>query len=220
MKYSPLSFCLIFIIWVAILSCKSEPKTLPQENTPRKHTRFNGNYNKTFSDLHDLHTSAALAKGISVLESRADTALCKDKLVRIPCEIELYRLDELKHSIPYLVPDASALLTKISANFRDSLINQKLTLYKPIVTSITRTDEDVKTLTKRNRNASDNSAHRYATTFDISWRRFAKVQNSGKDLSPDKLKLVLGQVLHDLREGDECYIKHERKQACFHITVR
>ena len=34
------------------------------------------------------------------------------------------------------------------------------------------------------------------------------------------LKLVLSEVLRDLRKADKCYIKYELKQGCFHITTR
>ena len=39
-------------------------------------------------------------------------------------------------------------------------------------------------------------------------------------VSADTLKLVLAEVLRDLRKADKCYIKYELKQGCFHITAR
>lgn len=184
------------------------------------YTKFKGSY-KLFKDLHDLHLEAALKKGITPMVTRADTLRYMDKMVRLPNELDIYRIDKLTYSVPYLVPDAANLLVRIGTNFRDSLIRKKMSPYKIIVTSVTRTEEDVKRLTKRNYNASDSSAHTYGTTFDISWKRFEKKGSStSPDVSPDKLKLVLAEVLHDLRERKQCYIMHERKQACFHITVR
>ena len=47
--------------------------------------------------------------------------------------------------------------------------------HKIVVTSILRTDEDVERLMKRNNVAVKNSAHRYATTFDVSYRNFVPV---------------------------------------------
>jgi hypothetical protein len=41
-----------------------------------------------------------------------------------------------------------------------------------------------------------------------------------QDVSPDTLKLVLSEVLRDLRESEACYVKYELKQGCFHITAR
>lgn len=208
---------------LSLFSCGTDKKDDEKKDIPetKKFTRFNGNYNKTFNDLPELHTAAAIINGVGPLETRADTVLFKDKLVRIPSELDIYRVDKLTHSMPFLVPEAVALLTDICMNFRDSLISKKMPVYKPIVTSIARTNDDIKGLSRRNRNASENSVHRYATTFDIAWTRFDKVNPADeRNLDDGKLKAVLGQVLHDLRERDRCYIKHERKQSCFHITVR
>lgn len=207
---------------LSIISCGSKENGKNNEvGGIKKHTKFNGNYNKTFGDLQDLHIAAAMENGVGPLVSRADTALYEDELIRLPNELAIYKIDRLKHSMPFLVPKAATLLSDICLNFRDSLISKKMAIYKPIVTSITRTDDDVTGLSKRNRNASENSAHRYGTTFDIAWTRFDKVDPSDPRVLDDgRLKAVLGQVLHDLRERDRCYIKHERKQSCFHITVR
>lgn len=214
-------------IWIlslsilSLISCGSKEADENAPDEPKKYTRFNGNYGKTFNDLHDLHIEAAAANGVGPLITRSDTAIFEGRLIRIPTELEIYKVDKLKHSIPFLVPKASDLLSDICINFRDSLISKKMAMYKPIITSITRTDDDVKGLTKRNRNASDNSAHRYGTTFDIAWARFEKIDpTDSRTLDDGKLKAVLGQVLHDLRQQERCYIKHERKQSCFHITVR
>ncbi|HMM04243.1 MAG: DUF5715 family protein [Prevotella sp.] len=208
---------------LSMISCSSKGQS--DEEKPaaevRKYSRFNGNYNRTFADLQDVQIEAAMANGVGPLVSRADTALYEGQLVRIPSELDIYKVDKLKHSMPFLVPKAATLLSDICLNFRDSLISKKMVLYKPIVTSITRTDDDVKGLSRRNRNTSDNSTHRYATTFDIAWTRFEKVNPSDpRTLDDGRLKAVLGQVLHDLRQRDRCYVKHERKQSCFHITVR
>ena len=67
-------------------------------------------------------------------------------------------------------------------------------------------------------------AHFYGTTFDVSWKRFQKIEDEDgrplQDVSADTLKLVLSEVLRDLRKADKCYIKYELKQGCFHITTR
>ncbi|WP_221412278.1 DUF5715 family protein [Dysgonomonas sp. 511] len=219
MKWLYICFACIF---VALNGCNSgDNSENGKDGAPKKYTRFNGNYNKTFNDLPDLHKAAAQENGIELLETRDDTLSRKDKLVRIAGESDVYKLDKLTHSIPYLVPKAVTLLSDIGLNFRDSLISKKMPLYKPIVTSVTRTGDDMARLRKKNINASENSVHCYATTFDIAWTRFSKVDNTDeRSLDDGKLKAVLGQVLHDLRERDRCYIKHERKQSCFHITVR
>lgn len=221
MRISLLLIAALTLASITFQSCSNNktPQT-ENNNTKQNKSRFRGDY-KNFNDLHDKHMQAALAKGISPLKNKSDTTLYIDKIVKLPAELNFYKIDKLTHSIPYLVKDASELLVDIGINFQDSLRSKNLPAYKIIVTSITRTDEDVSALTKRNTNASENSVHRYATTFDISWKRFLKIGPEGKDdIRPEKLKLILGEVLYDLREDKRCFIKHEKKQACFHITVR
>lgn len=46
------------------------------------------------------------------------------------------------------------------------------------------------------------------------------VPDTANQVLPDRLKLVLAQVIFDLKNEGRCYVKHERQQACFHITVR
>lgn len=209
------------ILMVAVSACESEGYKKVTPNKSENYKMFNRNYHTTFNDLPDLHNEAANKHGVGPFQSRSDTVRYERKIVKIEQETKLFRVDKLTHSIPFLVPEAADLLTEICTNFRDSLINKDMPLYKPIITSITRTQEDVKKLSKRNVNASGNSVHLYGTTIDIAWTRFDKVDKKDERVRHDgQLKAVLGQVLHDLRQDGRCYIKHERKQSCFHITVR
>lgn len=181
---------------------------------------YNGSYNRDFNDLNDMHLAEAERIGIKPVSSReeADEALKKMKEIKTN---EFYEVEKLTHSVPYLIPEASVLLEDIGRNFQDSLRNLNASLYKIKVTSVTRTVADVKNLRKRNTNSSQNSAHRYGTTFDVSWVRYAKVDEKDTlSIDKDRLKMVLASVLRDLRRENRCYIKHERKQGCFHITVR
>lgn len=224
MKYS--GWLAVAFLSVALLGCGSENRkttTQTEKTNPQKgrKTRFAGNYSKDFNDLQELHIVAAMSNGVEPLETRSDTVKLANELVRLPNELDFYKMDELKHSIPFLVPSAAQLLMDISHNFRDSLYSKDLPLYRILVTSVTRTNDDMGNLQKGNLNASENSTHRYGTTFDISWRRFDHVDNDSlRQLAPERLKLILAQVLFDLKQQQRCYVKHERKQACFHITVR
>lgn len=221
-----LSVSLIFLI--TFFGCgsrdkSSQPNQSASTSTEAKTRRakFSGNYNREFNDLNKLHMVSAFKNGITPLKTRADTIDQKDMLVRLPEELDFYRQYQITHSIPYLVPSAAKLFIDIGKNFRDSLYSKQMPLHKLYLTSITRTDDDIKKLTKRNINASTNSAHRYGTTFDVSWKRFDKLDlHNLEDVSPQQLKLVLAQVLFDLKKDERCYVKHEKQQACFHITVR
>jgi hypothetical protein len=124
----------------------------------------------------------------------------------------------MNRSIPYLVPRASVLLQRIGRSFMDSLCVKGVPMHKIIVSSVLRTEEDVKRLRRHNVNATEQSAHCHGTTFDITYARFTPV--TAHEVGQDTLKMILAEVLRDFRENQQCYIKYERKQGCFHITVR
>ena len=175
--------------------------------------------------MNDVQLATAKRIGIRPIASReeAEDEVESAYLERI-ASCERYDVDSLTHSIPYLIPKASALLDTIGVNFLDSLKHKGLNPNKIIVTSVLRTKDDVKRLRRTNGNASLNSCHFYGTTFDISWKRFTKVEHPEgrpmQDVSADTLKLVLSEVLRDLRKADRCYVKYELRQGCFHITAR
>ena len=86
-------------------------------------------------------------------------------------------------------------------------------------------DEYIQKLKKSgNPNASKNSAHCYATTFDITYARYDKIKfkklRRCESVEKETLKNVLGEVLRDLRKQNKCYVKYEVKQRCFHVTTR
>lgn len=198
---------------VAFSSCKEKRGEL-------KRIWYNGSYNRDFNDLNDKHMEAAKRIGIEPIASREEAGHASRDMVEIET-CDWYEVEELTHSIPFLVPEAAELLEDIGRNFQDSLRNLNASIYKIKVTSVTRTVEDVKKLRKRNTNSSANSAHRYGTTFDVSWVRYAKVDEKDTlNIDGDRLKMVLASVLRDLRREDRCYVKHERRQGCFHITAR
>ena len=181
---------------------------------------YNGSYNRDFNDLNKLHLDAAKKIGIEPVASREEAEHASKSMVEIETN-EYYEVEKLTHSIPFLVPEAATLLEDIGRNFQDSLRNLNASIYKVKVTSVTRTADDVRKLGKRNTNASRNSAHMYGTTFDISWARYTKVdEDDTLNIDKDRLKMVLAMVLRDLRREERCYVKHERKQGCFHITAR
>ena len=181
------------------------------------------NFGRTFGDLNSKQLAVAQTIGIAPIASRKQAEEMTEKLTLID-DNERYSVDSLTHSIPYLIPGAAALLDTIGQNFLDSLDSKGLNPNKIIVTSVLRTQHDVKRLRRRNTNASANSTHAYGTTFDISWKRFDKVEDPDgrpmQDVGADTLKLVLAEVLRDLKQADKCYVKYEIRQACFHITTR
>ena len=206
---------------ICLAGCKEKDMSMKMNN-PRN-IRGVISYKRSFGDLNDVQLATAKKIGIRPISTREEAEEMKDRLIEIAA-CERYGLDSLTHSIPYLIPQASALLDTIGVNFLDSLENKGLNPNKIIVTSVTRTKDDVKRLRRTNGNASMNSCHFYGTTFDVSWKRFEKVEDHDgrpmQDVRSDTLKLVLSVVLRDLRKADRCYVKYELKQGCFHITAR
>ena len=176
-------------------------------------------YERSFNDMQDKQKVAALANGLVPFKSRAEIEenygklRFTRKLVRIESNPK-YVVRELSSSSPYVVPKVRDLLEDIAVRFQEK--TQSKTRF--IVTSVLRTEEDVKKLRKTNVNASTNSCHCNATTIDISYVRFEEDRVKPRDLY--QLRLALAQTLHELRKEGRCYVKIERKQYCYHITVR
>ncbi len=197
-------YLIVIVLIVLIASCGRK-----KEENFRYFTKFS----RTFNDMNPRHLEAAQCLGVKPVASEEEVK--NRKMVEIE-SCRLYEVDDLTHSLPYLVPEAYRLLEKIAGNFRDSLDRKDLPSCKLYVTSLLRTHSTVRKLRQRNMNASANSAHIYGTTFDLAYARY----KGNKETSIDKLKTVLAEVLRDLREQKKCYVRYEYKQGCFHITVR
>ena len=221
MKKIIYTLSMAFCLMVTFISCKEKDMSMKM-NEPRN---IKGviSYKRSFGDLNDTHMAAAKKIGIKPLKDREAAEKLGGKVMEIK-NGDFYQVDSLTHSIPFLVPKASALLDSIGANFLDSLENKGLNPNQVIVTSVLRTQDDVKKLRRVNGNASANSVHMFGTTFDISYKRFFKVEDPDgrpmQDVRADTLKLVLSEVLRVLNKKDMCYVKYELKQGCFHITAR
>lgn len=184
-------------------------------------------FDKCFPDINDVQLEAAKNNGITPVHTReeAQQLVRMNKLVNIS-NSPFYTVDDLSHSMPYLVPKAQHLLNTISVNFIDSLRSKGLPPHLLMVTSVLRTGSDVKRLQRGNVNATTNSCHCYGTTVDIAYNRFVPVVGHYNDDARNltrwdfEMKLVLSEVLDDLREQEQCYVKYEKKQGCFHLTVR
>lgn len=176
-------------------------------------------YERAFNDMQDVQKRAALANGLPPFESRAQIEeqyreLRRDKkLVKIETNSK-YVVRPLTYSSPYVVPKVERLLEDLADLFQQKM--QSNTRF--MVTSVLRTEEDIKKLKRVNGNASSASCHCNATTIDISYARFDQDVFLPRD--GYQLRLALAQALYELRKEGRCYVKRERKQYCYHITVR
>jgi len=180
-------------------------------------------YSRAFPDSNYVHMEQSLRWGVGLMMNEKDIDNAKPNLVYVGAN-PYYIIDKLESSVPYLVPRASALLQQIGQNFFDSLQVKGIPLHKIIVTSVLRSNSDVQKLGQKNKNASQNSCHQYGTTIDICYNRYKTVESPDgprrREVANDSLKWVLSEVLNDLRHQDRCLVKYEKKQGCFHITVK
>ncbi|MCQ2345530.1 MAG: DUF5715 family protein [Paludibacteraceae bacterium] len=200
----------------------SETLLAPLEETnlvayPGKNIR----YSEKFRDNQHKHIKAAQSIGLSNPPAdREDAERLHNRLDYISTN-KHYVVEELTHSVPYLVPIAKQRLDAIGDEWADILERNGLPEYRFRVTSVLRTANDIARLQKSgNVNAVSNSAHNYGTTFDIAYTKFDKHERTHDYMTEDNLKLVLGQVLLNQQRDGHIYVKYEYKQCCFHITVR
>ena len=114
--------------------------------------------------------------------------------------------------MPYLVPKAAKLIEDIGKAFQDSLHNRGYNRnHKITITSVLRTEDNVKNLRRTNVNSSENSCHCFGTTVDISYFSF-ETPEFGRTASIDKMRQVLMQVVYDLRNEGRC-VREIRKAA-------
>lgn len=180
---------------------KEEPLVMKIYRTPQ--VKFDGKYHSAFDDVQEVQIEAAMSMGITPVATAADitTLLDSGLLVQIRDNSNY----DLHADYPYLIPAAAELLEEVRERYQaeeGSPLQLRLT-------SCLRTIESVKGLKRWNPNSVENSCHLYGTTFDISYSR----------MTPQE-KQKLAQVLYELQQGGYCYVKYERKQPCFHVTVR
>lgn len=177
-----------------------------------------------FDDVNDTQIVAAQEFGIEPLKTRDEIDSVLIASLSTVETSNLFFVEKLTHSVPYLTNNASDLLNTIAENFQDKLRNKGLAQYQIIVTSLLRTEDDVRRLQRVNRNAVRKSCHMYGTTFDIAYNCFQQVDSladfEGNVASHKVLVNTLGETLKELRDNERCFIKYERRQPCFHITAR
>ncbi len=191
--------------------------SMPGGGIKMKINSVGGNLGRVFNDSNYKHLDAGVGIGITPISSLAETWNAGRPLVKLESCREYY-LDNLTHSLPYLVPEAEQLLRDIGAAFIDSLNSRGGGSYRVKVTSVLRTDESVARLRRVNRNATTTSAHIYGTTFDISYAKFI-CDSVTVPRTQEDMKNLLGEVMKDMRDRGRCHVKYERKQGCFHITA-
>jgi len=212
------------VLTVFFLGCGSPTPQAEEEIVEDSLVWYPGrtfDYKLKFNDLQLKQHKVASVIGLPhPPKDRAEAASMRKRLVEIKTN-ENYIVDSLTHSVPYLIPSAKRELDSIGAEWSDILARNGLPHYRFYVTSVLRTEEDIKYLQRSgNINSVTQSCHCYGTTFDLAYMRYDKVTRTHMYMHEDNLKLVLGQVLLNHQRAGKIYVKYEWKQSCFHITVR
>lgn len=222
-----IALCLLLFMVIGVVKCSrgGESQVQAQTEIIEDHmVKYPGrtfSYKDKFNDLQSRQHAVASQIGLPrPPKDRDDAASMKKKLREIKTTNN-YIVDSLTHSVPYLIPSAARELDSIGAEWADILARNGLPHYRFYVTSVLRTEEDIRALQRSgNINSVTQSCHCYGTTFDLAYMRYDKVTRTRDYVHEDNLKLVLGQVLLNHQRAGKIYVKYEWKQSCFHITVR
>lgn len=172
-----------------------------------------------YRDLNPAHLKYARKNGIDPIDKDSEVKDKTDDLVRIGNN-RYYVVDKLTHSHPYLTEEAANLLDLIGKRFHENLKKNGMDTYHFRVTSVLRTRESQKRLTRSNINAAGESSHLFGTTFDISWKTLVKKNFWGKKktISDPVAVKILSETIGNLRKEGKLVVVTEYKEACFHIT--
>ncbi|SFT87412.1 hypothetical protein SAMN04489724_2481 [Algoriphagus locisalis] len=162
---------------------------------------------------YDKHLFAAEHNGIGLIDSESHfkQLIEEEKLVFVDKGAG-YEVMPLTHSHPYITPYSKTVLEELGAAFQ--ALTDKESYFT--LTSVTRTPEQQKSLRRRNKNATEGiSSHSYGVSFDISYIRL-----NGKKRFSRPLQNKIESILKEFEASDKIVFIKERKQSCYHVTVR
>lgn len=203
-------------IYEGLFSPQKEVKlsTLPvvteKEFDPNELVSFSGRLKK---DTYEEHLTAAELKGLRLIQDEYQLyQKIHDSTLVDVSQGRGYRVDSLTHSFPFITPDSKAVLEELGKAY-EALAGEGNFF---TVSSATRTESQQKALKRRNRNATDgNSSHSYGISFDISYIRFNGIREWD-----GKAQQYLEKVLNHFQQTGKIYVIKERRQSCYHVTVR
>ena len=99
----------LLIVCTLASACKEKDMSMKMNN-PRN-IRGVISYKRSFGDLNDTHMAVAKKIGIKPIQGREAAKNLGSKLVEIESG-DLYQVDSLTHSIPFLIPKARSLVAK------------------------------------------------------------------------------------------------------------
>lgn len=162
-----------------------------------------------FQDRPNRHNRAYRYEGIRPQRDFRGLDRLKRQGILVPIPKRSYHSASkaMTSSRPYLLPNAVAFLDTLGHRYRRRLGAHPMEPF--IITSATRSIQSNKKLMKSNKNASGQSFHLRGKTLDISYAQFRD----------DSCRRAFILSLKELHKLNQCFVKHEIKQQCLHITV-
>ncbi|MBN2665121.1 MAG: hypothetical protein JXR67_01310 [Bacteroidales bacterium] len=178
-------------------------------------------YSKKLNDRITDYSAQARLTGIKICSDENDLAkrVISGQLVKVRGGRK-YKIESMKHSYPYLTTDSRKLLNEIGRKYRKKIKKEGFKGSRFIITSMTRTSENIKGLGKTNINASENSPHLNGNAFDISYARFSIRKFHVTECDKWYMKEALAEVIYELRKEKKCWATYEKQQGCFHVVSR
>ncbi len=178
-------------------------------------------YSKKLNDRITDYSAQARLTGIKICSDENDLAkrVIAGQLVKVRGGRK-YKIESMKHSYPYMTRDSRRLLNEIGRKYRKKIKKEGFKGSRFIITSMTRTSENIKGLGKTNINASENSPHLNGNAFDISYARFSIRKFKVTECDLWYMKEALAEVIYNLRKEKKCWATYEKQQGCFHVVLR
>jgi hypothetical protein len=172
-------------------------------------------------------------------EVEREQLLREGRLVELADSTRYWILRRMESSVPYVTPDAHAMLEEMGRRFHARLDLRGLPRYRMRITSVLRTDAEQSALRRTNPNASRIvSAHEFGTTVDVSHERFAvpagawlgggdprlagmeveMLEEVGREHSR-VLQAELGRSISEMRGEGWLHVMMEDAQPVYHMTV-
>lgn len=172
-----------------------------------------------FADLNGEQLESARRFGISRPIKNRKEVRRKTRHLKKVRSCQLYLVDPLTHSVPYLTKGARSLLEDLGEGFQYILRREGYRPHRIIVTSLLRTEADVT-------RSAGSMATLHATPPtstpppSTSATRASIASTEGKPVSNAEMARILAILIDEFRSRGDCVVIFEQNQHCFHITVR
>lgn len=195
----------------AFVSYKSLPSfdvSVIESNSPETITEVKETKKISYHD----HVIEAQSFNIPLImdNEQMDSLILAHQLIPVEEDGIGYSIQKLTHSRAFLNQTAYNVLKDISAKFLQETDHQLS------ISSLTRTEKSQRSLSRVNSNATKgHSSHSFGASFDISYSKYGN--KTGRNYVNER---ILQELLDRMVEEGKIYYIKERRQPCFHVTVR